>query len=107
MAPAVDLTILCYFALSRDIHNARMNASSSTKTSVRGRKAGDFGYAVSDPFVLRHRFGTDAQFRALVAAAHARGLNSGPGPSVESLSGWPSVLQGRGVFGTQVRVPAG
>jgi glycosidase len=35
---------------------------------------GDFGYAVTDPFRLRATFGTEAQFRALIQAAHARGL---------------------------------
>lgn len=34
----------------------------------------DFGYAVTDPFRLRPSFGTEAEFRELVDAAHARGL---------------------------------
>lgn len=37
--------------------------------------ANDFGYAVTDPFALRTAFGSDAQLRALIAAAHARGLH--------------------------------
>jgi glycosidase len=35
----------------------------------------DFGYAVTDPFALRTAFGSDAQFRALLAAAHQHGLH--------------------------------
>jgi glycosidase len=37
--------------------------------------AKDFGYAVSDQFRLRERFGSAAQLRTLVGAAHARGLH--------------------------------
>lgn len=35
----------------------------------------DFGYAVTDPFALRTAFGSEAQFRALLAAAHQHGLH--------------------------------
>ena len=35
---------------------------------------GDFGYAVTDHFALRETFGSEAAFRALIDAAHARGL---------------------------------
>jgi cyclomaltodextrinase len=35
---------------------------------------GDFGYAVTDPLRIRTAFGTEAQFRALIDAAHAHGL---------------------------------
>jgi cyclomaltodextrinase / maltogenic alpha-amylase / neopullulanase len=35
---------------------------------------GDFGYAVTDPFRLRASFGSDAEFRQLIASAHAHGL---------------------------------
>jgi cyclomaltodextrinase / maltogenic alpha-amylase / neopullulanase len=35
---------------------------------------GDFGYAVTDHFRLRDTFGSAADLRALVSAAHARGL---------------------------------
>jgi glycosidase len=35
---------------------------------------GDFGYAVTDHFALRETFGSEEELRALVAAAHARGL---------------------------------
>ncbi|MDB6086728.1 MAG: Alpha amylase, catalytic region [Gammaproteobacteria bacterium] len=35
---------------------------------------GDFGYAVTDPFELRHALGAETQFRALLNAAHAHGI---------------------------------
>lgn len=34
----------------------------------------DFGYAVTDHFLLRRAFGEESDFRALIAAAHARGM---------------------------------
>jgi glycosidase len=36
--------------------------------------AGDFGYAITDHFHLRNLFGSQAEFRALIREAHARGL---------------------------------
>lgn len=41
---------------------------------VTATPADDFGYAVTDHFRLRDTFGSEADFRALVDAAHARGL---------------------------------
>ena len=35
---------------------------------------GDFGYAVTDTFALREDFGSEAELRALIEGAHARGL---------------------------------
>jgi glycosidase len=35
---------------------------------------GDYGYAVTDYFRLRGNYGSEADFRKLIAAAHARGL---------------------------------
>jgi len=35
---------------------------------------GDFGYAVTDYFRVRPSYGSDADLRALIAAAHARGI---------------------------------
>ncbi|HEX8756940.1 MAG TPA: alpha-amylase family glycosyl hydrolase [Steroidobacteraceae bacterium] len=41
---------------------------------VTAASPGDFGYAVTDDFRLRARFGSATQLRSLVRAAHARGL---------------------------------
>ena len=41
---------------------------------ITGAPAEDFGYAVTDHFQSRAEFGTTLQLKALIAAAHARGL---------------------------------
>lgn len=41
---------------------------------VTATPAGDFGYAVTDHFSLRHDFGSEQDLRDLIAAAHARGM---------------------------------
>ena len=41
---------------------------------VNATRAGDFGYAVTDYFALREDYGTTDDFRALIEAAHARGI---------------------------------
>jgi cyclomaltodextrinase / maltogenic alpha-amylase / neopullulanase len=41
---------------------------------ITAASTGDFGYALTDPFRIREEFGSDADFRELVAQAHAHGL---------------------------------
>ncbi len=53
---------------------AALGASVIWLSPVTAAPPRDFGYAVTDPFAVRTAFGSDAQFRALISAAHARGL---------------------------------
>lgn len=41
---------------------------------INATPSGDFGYAVTDYFKLRPDYGTEAEFKALVQAAHSRGI---------------------------------
>jgi cyclomaltodextrinase / maltogenic alpha-amylase / neopullulanase len=54
---------------------AALGATVIWLSPVTDAPANDFGYALTDAFSLRTAFGSDAQFRALIAAAHARGLH--------------------------------
>jgi cyclomaltodextrinase len=53
---------------------ARLGATALLLSPVTAASPGDFGYAVTDDFRLRTRFGSAAQLRSLVRAAHALGL---------------------------------
>ncbi|HJS89031.1 MAG TPA: alpha-amylase family glycosyl hydrolase [Steroidobacteraceae bacterium] len=53
---------------------AALGANAILLSPVTAASAGDFGYAVTDELRLRRRFGSRAQLRSLVRAAHARGL---------------------------------
>lgn len=53
---------------------AALGATAIWLPPVTAAPADDFGYAVTDPFRLRPRFGSAADFRALVERAHALGL---------------------------------
>lgn len=51
-----------------------LGANAILLSPVTAASPGDFGYAVTDDFRLRARFGSPAQLRALIRAAHAAGL---------------------------------
>ncbi|HZT02662.1 MAG TPA: alpha-amylase family glycosyl hydrolase [Steroidobacteraceae bacterium] len=51
-----------------------LGANAILLSPVTAASPGDFGYAVTDDFRLRSSFGTEAQFRSLIRAAHALGL---------------------------------
>src|SRR6185312_9248472 len=53
---------------------AALGANAILLSPVTAASPGDFGYAVMDDFRLRARFGSAAQLRSLIRAAHARGL---------------------------------
>jgi cyclomaltodextrinase len=53
---------------------AALGATVLWLSPITNSPAGDFGYAVTDHFHLRRSLGSDADLRALVKAAHARGL---------------------------------
>src|SRR5690348_5503878 len=53
---------------------AALGANAILLSPVTAASPGDFGYAVTDDFRLSARFGSAAQLRSLVRAAHARGL---------------------------------
>jgi cyclomaltodextrinase len=53
---------------------AALGANAIWLAPVTQAPEGDFGYAVTDHFHLRGPFGSEAQFRDLIAAAHAHGL---------------------------------
>jgi cyclomaltodextrinase len=53
---------------------AALGANAILLSPVTAASHGDFGYAVTDDFRLRTRFGSASQLRSLIHAAHARGL---------------------------------
>lgn len=53
---------------------AALGANAILLSPVTAASPGDFGYAVTDEFHLRTRFGSPAQLRSLIDAAHAMGL---------------------------------
>src|SRR6185312_11944747 len=53
---------------------AALGANALLLSPVTAASPGDFGYAVTDDFRLRARFGSAAQLRSLVRSAHAIGL---------------------------------
>ncbi|HVS76626.1 MAG TPA: alpha-amylase family glycosyl hydrolase [Steroidobacteraceae bacterium] len=53
---------------------AALGANAILLSPVTAASRGDFGYAVTDEFRLRARFGSEAQLRSLVRAAHALGM---------------------------------
>jgi cyclomaltodextrinase len=53
---------------------AALGANAILLSPVTAASPEDFGYAVTDEFRLRSRFGSAAQLRSLVRAAHSRGL---------------------------------
>jgi len=53
---------------------AKLGATVLWLSPVAQAPPNDFGYAVTDPFKLRSTLGTEAQFRALLSAAHAYGI---------------------------------
>lgn len=53
---------------------AAVGANAILLSPVTAASPGDFGYAVTDEFGLRTRFGSAAQLRSLIHAAHALGL---------------------------------
>ena len=53
---------------------AALGANAILLSPVTAASPGDFGYAVTDDFRLRRRFGSAAQLRSLIHAAHATGL---------------------------------
>ena len=59
-------------ALLPDI--ARLGATVVWLPPITAAAAGDFGYAVTDPFKLRKDLGTEQDFRTLLARAHSLGL---------------------------------
>src|SRR6185437_13025643 len=61
------------FFFARGGRNA-LGANAILLSPLTAASRGDFGYAVTDELRLRPRFGSPAQLRALVRAAHARGL---------------------------------
>lgn len=64
-----------YAAVRRRLNEiAALGATAIWLSPVNAAPDDDFGYAVTDHFRLRATFGSDAEFRRLVRAAHARGL---------------------------------
>lgn len=53
---------------------ADMGVTAILLSPVTAAPPGDYGYAVTDHFALNPRFGSEADWRELVAAAHDRGL---------------------------------
>jgi glycosidase len=53
---------------------AALGANAILLSPVTAAAPGDFGYAVTDDFRLRARFGSPAQLRSLIRAAHALGI---------------------------------
>ena len=53
---------------------AALGANAILLSPVTAASPGDFGYAVTDDLRLRTRFGSAAQLRSLIQAAHAQGL---------------------------------
>jgi glycosidase len=53
---------------------AALGANAILLSPVTAASPGDFGYAVTDDFRLRTRFGSAAQLRSLIDAAHSMGL---------------------------------
>jgi cyclomaltodextrinase len=53
---------------------------------VTAASPGDFGYAVTDDFRLRARFGSAAQLRSLIRAAHSRGMRVLPDMAANHLA---------------------
>lgn len=53
---------------------AALGANAILLSPVTAASPGDFGYAVTDDLRLRTRFGSAAELRSLIRAAHARGL---------------------------------
>lgn len=53
---------------------AALGANAILLSPVTAASAGDFGYAVTDDFRLRRRFGSPEQLQSLIRAAHAMGL---------------------------------
>jgi cyclomaltodextrinase / maltogenic alpha-amylase / neopullulanase len=51
-----------------------LGANAILLSPITAASPGDFGYAVTDEFHLRKRFGSAADLRSLIHAAHARGL---------------------------------
>ncbi|HYG86606.1 MAG TPA: alpha-amylase family glycosyl hydrolase [Azospirillum sp.] len=53
---------------------AELGVNTLWLSPITGAPGDDFGYAVTDHFGVRERFGSEADLKTLVAAAHARGL---------------------------------
>jgi len=64
-----------FAAVTRHLQQiSRLGATALWLPPVTGAPAGDFGYALTDPFRVRPDLGSSASLRTLIRQAHARGI---------------------------------
>jgi cyclomaltodextrinase / maltogenic alpha-amylase / neopullulanase len=65
-----------FAAVSRHLQQiSRLGVTAMWLPPVTGAPAGDFGYALTDPFRVRADLGSSASLRTLIQQAHARGIH--------------------------------
>jgi len=65
-----------FAAVTRHLQQiARLGVTAIWLPPVTGAPAGDFGYALTDPFRVRSELGSSASLRELIRQAHARGIH--------------------------------